>query len=48
MLFFADDSNLLLPLLGTLIGLVLGIIRYVMTLRYLSSVLDMLSAPVPQ
>lgn len=48
LLFFADDSNLLLPLLGTLIGLVLGIIRYVMTLRYLSSVLDMLSAPVPQ
>lgn len=48
LLFFADDSNLLLPLLVTLIGLVLGIIRYVMTLRYLSSVLDMLSAPVPQ
>lgn len=48
LLFFADDSNLLLPLLGTLIGLVLGIISYVMTLRYLSSVLDMLSAPVPQ
>lgn len=48
LLFFADDSNLLLPLLATLIGLVLGIIRFVMTLRYLSSVLDMLSAPVPQ
>ena len=48
MIVLCRYSNLLLPLLGTLIGLVLGIIRYVMTLRYLSSVLDMLSAPVPQ